>query len=337
MSTGLYREWKRSLVDAALAGRIPDAGVGDIVDAHGEGRRRVAIHVRNDRAPLAGFMAARSHHLVDIDRCPLLVRPLTDAFAAARALAGLVHGRAVFDLHLTAAENGIDADIRGLERDSGLAADAVAAAARVHRLIRVARHGDVLYQSERPFVTCGRARVEFPPGAFLQATAAAEQAIADRVLAHAAKSRRIADLFCGIGPFALRLADRTPVSAFDADRGAIAALASAAARTSGLKPVSAAVRDLFRNPLTAAELAGIDTVVVNPPRQGAEVQCQQLAGAGLRAVIMVSCNPATFARDADILARGGYRLMEVTPVDQFLWSPHIELVALFVKPSGRRA
>jgi 23S rRNA (uracil1939-C5)-methyltransferase len=179
--------------------------------------------------------------------------------------------------------------------------------------------------------------VEFPPGAFLQATAAAEKAISDLVLGHASRARRIADLFCGIGPFALRLAERVPVSAFDADRGAIAALASAAARTPGLRPVSATVRDLFRNPLTGTELEGMDTAVVNPPRQGAEAQCRQLAGAGLRTVIMVSCNPATFARDADILVRGGYRLEVVTPVDQFLWSPHVELVALFVKLSGRRA
>ena len=337
MATGLYREWKRSLVDAALAGRGPIAGVGDMIDAHGDGRRRVAIHVRKERDPLAGFMTVRSHHLVDIDRCPLLVGSLADAFSAARALAGLVHGRVAFDLHLTAAENGIDADLRGLERETRLAADAVATVARAHRLIRVGRHGDVLYQSERPFVTCGRARVEFPPGAFLQATAAAEQAIADLILGHAARARRVADLFCGIGPFALRLAGRAPVSAFDADRGAIAALASAVARTPGLKPVSAAVRDLFRNPLTGAELEGVDTVIVNPPRQGAEAQCRQLAGTGVRTVIMVSCNPATFARDADILARGGYRLEEVTPVDQFRWSPHVELVALFVKPPGRRA
>jgi 23S rRNA (uracil1939-C5)-methyltransferase len=337
MATGLYREWKRSLVDAALVGRGHAAGVGDMIDAHGDGRRRVAIHVRKERDPLAGFMAARSHHLVDIDRCPLLVGSLADAFTTARALAGLALGRVAFDLHLTAAENGIDADLRGLEREGRLAVDAVAAVARAHHLIRVGRHGDVLYQSERPYVTCGSARVEFPPGAFLQATAAAEKAISDLVLGHASRARRIADLFCGIGPFALRLAERVPVSAFDADRGAIAALASAAARTPGLRPVSATVRDLFRNPLTGTELEGMDTAVVNPPRQGAEAQCRQLAGAGLRTVIMVSCNPATFARDADILVRGGYRLEVVTPVDQFLWSPHVELVALFVKLSGRRA
>ena len=335
MATALYREWKLSLVGAALAGRGVEAKLHDMIDAHGDGRRRVTMHVRNEGEPQAGFMAARSHVLIDIDRCPLLVGALDRAFSAARALAVLPRGRVTFDLCLTAADNGIDADIRGLDRSKDIALDAVAAVARAQRLIRVARHGDVLYQSERPYVTCGRAKVEIPPGAFLQATAFAEQAIAERILGHAGKARRIADLFCGIGPFALRLADRAPVFAFDADRPAIAALSSAAARTPGLKPVSATVRDLFRNPLTAAELEGIDTIVVNPPRQGAEAQCRHLAGAAMRTVIMVSCNPATFARDADILAAGGYRLLEVTPVDQFLWSPHVELVALFVK-SGRR-
>ena len=336
MATALYREWKHSLVCAALGDRGTEAKVHVMIDAHGDGRRRVTMHVRKEGGDLqAGFMAARSHLLIDVDRCPLLVDALDVAFSAARALAALPEGRVAFDLWLTAADNGIDVDIRGLERSKDLALDAVAAVARAHRLIRVARHGEVLYQSERPYVTCGRVKVEIPPGAFLQATASAEQAIAERILVHAAKARRVADLFCGIGPFALRLADRAPVFAFDADRQAIAALAAAAARSPGLKPVAATVRDLFRNPLTPAELNGFDTIVVNPPRQGAEAQCRHLAGAPARTVIMVSCNPATFVRDADILAAGGYRLLEVTPVDQFLWSPHVELVALFVK-SGRR-
>jgi 23S rRNA (uracil1939-C5)-methyltransferase len=180
-----------------------------------------------------------------------------------------------------------------------------------------------------PTVAIGSAQVTLPPGSFLQATTAGEEALASLVEKHASRAKHIADLFCGVGPFALRLARRARIAAFDSDAGAVASLQKAATATSGLKPVKAEMRDLFRRPLVAPELRDYDAVVFDPPRQGAEAQCERLAASKVPVVIAVSCNAATFARDAKILVDGGYRLEGVAPVDQFRHTPHVELVGRF--------
>jgi 23S rRNA (uracil1939-C5)-methyltransferase len=197
------------------------------------------------------------------------------------------------------------------------------------RLARLTRHGELIVQREAPSLMMGRARVALPPGSFLQATAAGEAELARLVLAHAGGARKVVDLFCGVGPFALRLGESARVTAIDSDAGAVTALQRAAQTTAGLKPVAASTRDLFRRPLLAPELADFDAVVFDPPRQGAEAQARMLAASRVPIVIAVSCNPATFARDARILVDGGYRLETITPVDQFRYSPHVELVAHF--------
>jgi 23S rRNA (uracil1939-C5)-methyltransferase len=161
----------------------------------------------------------------------------------------------------------------------------------------------------------------------MQATAAGEETLAQLVGAHIGDARLIADLFCGVGPFALRLAERARTMAFDADAGAIAALKQAANTTPGLKPIEADTRDLFRRPLVAQELKRVDALVFDPPRQGAEAQARELAKSAVPVVVAVSCNPATFARDVRLLVDGGYRLKSVTPVDQFRHSAHVEIVA----------
>ena len=173
--------------------------------------------------------------------------------------------------------------------------------------------GEILYQAGRPSVRLGQAVVALPPGAFLQATQAAEQAMGDFVLEAAAGAERVADLFCGVGTFSFRLAERARVLAADASAEAIAAEA----------------RDLFRRPVLAQELKGVEAVVFDPPRAGASAQAGQIAASGARRAIGVSCNPATFARDARVLVDGGFTLERVLPVDQFLWSPHVELVGVF--------
>jgi 23S rRNA (uracil1939-C5)-methyltransferase len=175
----------------------------------------------------------------------------------------------------------------------------------------------------------GRARVEVPPGGFLQATAAGEAALAALVIEHCASAARVLDLFAGVGPFALRLAERARVTAADSDEAAIGALRRAADATPRLKPIEARVRALYRRPFATAELKDFAAVVFDPPRQGAEAQARQLAASAVPVIVGVSCNPASFARDARILADGGYRLVRVTPLDQFRYSPHVELVAKF--------
>jgi 23S rRNA (uracil1939-C5)-methyltransferase len=329
-----YRDWKRELVVAALAQAGFDAPVEALVDAHGEGRRRMVLHARRGQRDIlqVGYAAPRAHHIVAIDRCPILAPGLARGIAAAWKLAEALKGaRKPLDFQFTATAAGMDVDLRGSGPLTAAQSANLAGLAASLRLARLTRHGELIAQREAPTVTMGRARVALPPGAFLQATEAGEEALASLVLAHTDGSRRIADLFCGVGPFALRLAESAQVAAFDSDAGAVAALQRAAQGTSGLKPVAAAARDLFRRPLLASELTGFDAVVFDPPRQGAEAQARALAASRVPRVVAVSCNPATFARDARILADGGYRLATVTPVDQFRYSAHVELVALLTR------
>jgi 23S rRNA (uracil1939-C5)-methyltransferase len=173
--------------------------------------------------------------------------------------------------------------------------------------------------------------VPLPPASFLQATAAGEAVLSRLVVSACEGATRVADLFCGIGPFALRLAERARVFAADNDEDALAALARAAATAAGLKPIETATLDLFKNPLAAANLKKFDAVVFDPPRQGASAQARALAAGSVPRIVAVSCNPATFARDAAELVGGGYRLAAVTPVDQFRYSPHVEIVAQLVR------
>jgi 23S rRNA (uracil1939-C5)-methyltransferase len=186
----------------------------------------------------------------------------------------------------------------------------------------------LVVQLAEPIIRIGKAAVVPPPGAFLQATAAGESALAKIVTEAIGSSKRIADLFCGIGTFALRLAESAQMLAVDDDADAIAALKRAAGAP-GLKPVEVRTRDLFRSPLTAGELVPCKVVVLDPPRQGAEAQVRELGISGATRVVYVSCNPATFARDAAVLIANGFKLGRVVPVDQFRYSAHVELVGIF--------
>ena len=325
-----YRAWKRGLVIEALAQAGLNAPVGDLVDAHGEGRRRAVFHARSrDRDILeVGFAASRSHRIVDVDRCPVLSPALDGAIDAAWDLAETVkHKGKPLDIQVTATEVGLDVDLRGSGPLPPEAMSRLARAADAHRLARLTRHGELVGQRAVPVVRVGKAVVPLPPGAFLQATAEGEASLARLVCAHVAEARNIADLFCGIGPFALRLAERARVTAADSDAGAVAALGAAAKTTPGLKPVATERRDLYRRPFAEPELEPFDAVVFDPPRQGALAQAQKLARCDVPFVIAVSCNAATFARDVRVLVDGGYRLEAVTPVDQFRYTPHVEIVA----------
>jgi len=329
-SLASYRAWKRGLVIEALAQAGLNAPVGDLIDAHGEGRRRAVFHARSrDRDILeVGFAASRSHRIVDVDRCPVLSPALDGAIDAAWDLAETVkHKGKPLDIQVTATEVGLDVDLRGSGPLPPEAMSRLARAADAHRLARLTRHGELVGQRAVPVVRVGKAVVPLPPGAFLQATAEGEASLARLVCAHVAEARNIADLFCGIGPFALRLAERARVTAADSDAGAVAALGAAAKTTPGLKPVATERRDLYRRPFAEPELEPFDAVVFDPPRQGALAQAQKLARCDVPFVIAVSCNAATFARDVRVLVDGGYRLEAVTPIDQFRYTPHIEIVA----------
>jgi 23S rRNA (uracil1939-C5)-methyltransferase len=330
-----YHLWKRSLVIDALAQAGLVAPVDErIIDAHGQGRRRAVLHARRSERDVVevGFSAARSHHIVPIDACPILAPSLGGGVPAAWTIAEVLTGaNKPLDIQITASDAGLDVDVRGSGVLSSKTVTALARVAEEHKLARLTRHGEIVAQRAQPTLKIGRATVPLPPGAFLQATAEGESALARLVTAHAGKAKQVADLFCGIGPFALRLAETARVIAADSDAGAVDALKRAAADASGLKPIEAVTRDLFRQPYVASELKAFDTVVFDPPRQGAEAQARELANGAVPVVVAVSCDANTFARDAKILIGGGYRLAAVTPVDQFRYSYHVEIVAKFMR------
>jgi 23S rRNA (uracil1939-C5)-methyltransferase len=329
---GRYQTWKRNIVVETLAQARLDCEVGPLIDAHGLGRRRITLHARmgTHQVLKVGFAAANSHDIIPVDRCPILDPGLSGALDAAWAIAEpLTPTAKPLDIQITATQTGLDVDVRGSGPLPTKLIATLSDVAERHRLARLTRHGELVLMRMPPTVAIGTAQVTLPPGSFLQATVAGEEALAALVIEHCKRAKYIADLFCGVGPFALRLAAKARIAAFDSDAGAVTALQKAASSTSGLKPVKAEARDLFRRPLMPQELRDYDAVVFDPPRQGAQAQAQQLAASKIAVVVAVSCNVATFARDAKILVDGGYKLEGVTPVDQFRHTPHVELVARF--------
>jgi 23S rRNA (uracil1939-C5)-methyltransferase len=328
-----YRAWKRDIVVETLAQAKLDCDVSPLIDAHGLGRRRMTLHARIGTGVLkVGFAAANSHDIVPIDRCPILDPGLNGAIETGWALAESLTGIGKpLDIQITATEGGLDVDVRGSGPLQPAKIATLSRIAEQHRLARLTRHGELVLMRTPPTIAIGTAKVTLPPGSFLQATVAGEETLVALVSDHCQRAKHIADLFCGVGPFALRLATKSRVSAFDSDVGAVTALQKAATSTAGLKPVKAETRDLFRRPLMPQELRDYDAVVFDPPRQGAQAQATQLAASKVPVVIAVSCNAATFARDAKILTDGGYNIEGVTPVDQFRHTPHVELVATFVR------
>ncbi|GKQ52185.1 class I SAM-dependent RNA methyltransferase [Bradyrhizobium sp. Ce-3] len=331
---GPYQAWKRNIVVETLAQAKIAAEVAPLLDAHGAGRRRITLHGRmgNHGVLKVGFAAAGSHDIVPVDRCPILDPALDGALEAAWAVAEplIVIGKPL-DIQVTATRNGLDIDVRG---SGALPTSLITTLSRVaekHRLARLTRHGELVLQRGSPEIAIGNAKVVLPAGAFLQATAKGEETLAALVRECCGRAKHVADLFCGVGPFALRLAEKARIAAFDSDAGAITALQKAAQATPGLKPLKAEARDLFRRPLMPQELRDYDAVVFDPPRQGAQAQVTQLAASKVPVIVAVSCNAATFARDAKILIDGGYRIAGVTPVDQFRHTPHVELVARFAR------
>jgi 23S rRNA (uracil1939-C5)-methyltransferase len=334
-----YAAWKRGLVETALANAGLTANVAPLVDAHGAGRRRVTFHARFESGEArVGFMAARSHRIVEIDACPLLAPELDTALAAARAIAAVLGPRGKpLDIAVTATLGGLDIELRGAGPLDDSETGALIAAADAHGLVRLTNHGRLVALRHAPQIQIGVATLTLPPGAFLQATQAGEQEIAARVRKATEKAHSIADLFCGVGAFALRLAQRAQVKAYDLDAAAVAAMRAAAQSAQGLRRLDGVERDLFARPLRASELNGFDAIVFDPPRAGAAAQSAEIAQSDVPTVVAVSCSAQSFARDAAILLKGGYVIREITPLDQFRYAAHVEIVATFEKASERKA
>ncbi|SNX69812.1 23S rRNA m(5)U-1939 methyltransferase [Cereibacter ovatus] len=326
--------WKQEVVRSALAGQGLQADFRPIQVSPPASRRRAVLSGRRTKGgALLGFHARQSDVVVAVPNCRLLHPDLMAAFPALEALVVAGGSRsAELTLTVTRSLGGPDVVVAGGKPlDVGLRATLAGVAERFG-LARLTWGDETVALRVPPAQAVGPARVVPPPGAFLQATAEGEAALLAAVIDAIGEARMVADLFAGVGTFALPLAARAEVLAVEGDSAMVAALDRGWRQAPGLKRVRAETRDLFRRPLEPDEFRHIDAVVIDPPRAGAEAQTARLAAARVPVVAFVSCNPVTFARDAAALVRAGYRLDWVQVVDQFRWSAHVELVARLSLP-----
>lgn len=299
-------------------------------------RRRIALRAGGDGKKMKlGFSASGSHRIIDIRQCPVTDPRLFQLLDPLRRFAAQWRqGKSQWQLKLALVDQGPDLLIEGYEPEGFEAIEALSDFARENGLARVSTDSgygpELRWQEAEPTVTFGGVAVAFPPYGFLQATQDGQGVLLNAVERALDDAKTVADLFAGLGTFALPLSDSRKIYAAEGERQAVLALQNAA--NGAQRSITVEHRDLFRRPLGAAEASRFDAVILDPPRAGAKEQIRELASSTVRTVAYVSCNPATFARDARTLAEGGYRLARLWPVGQFRWSTHVELVGQFVRP-----
>lgn len=339
MPQSVYLDWKTEIVRQAFLHKSIDIVPEPLRLIDVSSRRRCVLTASDARGEMVfGYHRMRSHDLVALEMCPILCAEIAQSLAGLRQLAALiVHDKGSVRLTVLASDQGLDIDIDGDHRalSPSLRRD-LARVAQEQNFARVCVEGDPVVQLRQPALTMSGVSVPVPSSVFVQATAQSEQVMMALVCEAARSSKRIADLFCGVGTFTFALAQRRPVVALDSDRDALMALEAARDGAQGLKPIEARARDLMREPLSRKELEPFDCVVFDPPRAGAERQAGMIAKSGIVTVVAVSCNPTTLARDSRILLDGGYEIVRLSTVDQFVYSAHVECVAVFRRGDASR-
>jgi 23S rRNA (uracil1939-C5)-methyltransferase len=330
MPSGVYADFKLKRVTEALRRQGVAHPPPGYFQSPPQSRRRAVLTVAGGPTDARiGFHGRRSHALAEIAACPVLEPAIEARLEDIAALGRIILTRkGALQAHVVATPSGVDLAFSGA--DPRLSADRralLAERALALGFCRISLNGETLAVARRPEIRAGRARIIPPPGGFLQAVDAAQSVMTRFALETCAGAQRALDLFAGAGTFTLPMAESASVHAVESDRASLAALTEAARAASGLKPVTTERRCLFRQPLKPAELQRFDAVICDPPRAGAEAQSALLAASGTERLCMVSCNPVTFARDLRILAAGGFRIRRLLVVDQFLWSPHVEILA----------
>ena len=330
-SDAFVADWKTTIVRTALAAQGLEADLRPIITSPPRSRRRATLAARRTKGGvLMGFHSRASDVLVGVPECQLLHPDLIGAFPALEAIVKLGGSRSQeMDLAITRTSSGGDVAVTGGKPADSTQRMDLARLVEAFGLARLSWNGEVIAQRAQPMMRFGRANVPLPVGAFLQATAEGEAALLASVKGAVGPARRIIDLFAGIGTFGLPLAENAEIHAVEGDVAMLTALDKGFRMAEGIKRVTNDIRDLYRRPLEPDEFKGYDAVVIDPPRAGAEAQSHTLAKSKVPVIAAVSCNPATFARDAKILTQAGYKLNWVQVVDQFRWSPHVELAAQF--------
>lgn len=336
---GRYLAWKRAIVAEALRQQGLDDGVVAACRESGPGTRRRAVFtaLATKAGTVFGFYRRAAHEIIDIEMCPVLVPEIVQRLSGLRTLCGLLLAPSQsLKLTVVAVGEGLDVVAEGVDapEDPGVLAR-IANQADGLGVARLTVGETDVFQRAQPTLQSVAAPIPIPAGVFLQASAVAESQMVAEVQRGTGGAKSVADLFCGIGTFALAVARDVPVAAYDSEADALAALEAAVRQAQGLKPVQVQRRDLFREPLSRTELNAFEVVILDPPRAGARAQSEMLARSDVGKIIAVSCNPGTFARDARILVDGGYVLKSVQPIDQFVYSEHVELVAALERPAKK--
>ena len=331
VSDPAYGDYLRDRVTGALAQHGIQTEVGEPYLSPPNTRRRASLRaLKLGKGVALGFNAAKSNQVVDMRECHVLAPELFALVAPLRGLlANMLKPKRTAEVQLTLVDQGVDVALSGVQAEGLAAAEVLTAFCEANRLARLTVDEglgpETRYEPVPATVTLSGLAVPFPSGAFLQATRDGEAALVAGVREALGGTGTVADLFAGLGTFALALEGR--VYAAEAARDAVLALKGASALAGRL--IAVEHRDLYRRPLTSKELANFDAVVLDPPRAGAAEQIAQLAASTVPRIAYVSCNPATFARDAEALVGGGYKLEWAQPVGQFRWSTHVELVSAF--------
>jgi len=333
VSDEFVEAWKSDVVRTALSAHGLDAPIDKLFTSPIQSRRRASLSARRTKkGATVGFHARASDTIVEIPDCQLLhpdllaaIPLLSDITMLAASRKGEIRFAVARSLH------GIDLEVTGGKPLDERLRMALPALGEKHNTARITWDGELVVQREPPMQQFGEVQMLPPPGAFLQATDAGQASLLGAVTRVVSGSDQIVDLFAGCGTFALPLATGVEIHAVEESADMLAALDAGWRRATGLKKVTTETRDLFRRPLMPDELKKFDAVIIDPPRAGAEAQISEIAGSGVSLVAAVSCNPVTFARDAKILCDAGFHLDRIDMVDQFRWSPHIELVAAFTR------
>lgn len=328
-----YRQWKTGQIVEALGHRgLRDVPVEPMVVTPPQRRRRASFTAQKTRSgTILGFHERASHRLIDLSECPVMLPQIEALIGPLRGLLDKLLRAGAAQTLVNATDTGLDVSIVARQPLDLAGREMLAGFAAAQSLARLSWDGEPVTTRRTPLLELGELTVEPPPGAFLQASVEGEQAMRHALRRWIGKARSLADLYGGIGTLSLPLVPQFRVHLVEGDAAAVAAAAKTARQPTARSRLTVEQRDLARRPLAPDELARFDAVVFDPPRAGAAEQAAMLAHSEVPTVIAVSCDPATFARDARLLADGGYRLETVLPIDQFLWSNHVELVAHFAK------
>lgn len=331
MSQGLYQNWKVGLVTSALQKNGIDHPVDQFIPcAHGARRRVTFTAQRNGEGLQFGFYQDGTHQIAPINMCAVASNNIQNAILELKELAQtLAPPSKALQLTILDSNNGLDIaineEVRLQDHSTQAAIRKIMASTSI---IRLSQGHEVLIEKQAPTLLFGDTTIMPPPGSFVQASQFAENNMVELVVRHLKSCKKVADLFSGCGTFTFPLAKKSAVHAVEAEGAALNAIDRAFRNRQGLKPVTTEKRDLFRRPLMRDELKHFKGVIFDPPRAGAELQSQQLVRSIVPKVAAVSCNPITFARDLKILLNGQFKIKSIVAIDQFLWSPHIEIVAL---------